>query len=59
MQTIKEMFCNILKYSFRLFRLSSCTLDMNIGQVLTISCTLIIHVAPTCQFHATPGFITL
>ncbi len=32
---------------------------MNIGLVLSISWSLIIYVAPTCQFHDTPGFMTL
>ncbi len=51
MQTIKEMFCNILKCSFRFFRVS------NIGLVLSISCTLIIYIAPMCPLHAIPGLI--
>ncbi len=32
---------------------------MNIGLVLLISYTLIIHVAPTCPFRATDGVMTL
>ncbi len=36
-----------------------CSIGHENGLVLSISCTLIIYVAPTCQFHATPCFMAV